>query len=217
LRLGRTQDFSVRRNLRFLLAGVLTLPGAVKCGWGFPTPQAAVTALGATPAPQNASGQSPATSQQNPPPPAQSQEQSAGNAQVQKAPKPSLPALTIPRLTRAPALDDFLSMKPEGETAQQMAKVTGFVQRNPHDGQKISEDTSAYLGYDQKNLYIVFVCFDDPKKVRARMSRREDIYDDDQVEVMLDTFHDRRRAMRFRPRRSGCNGTRSGMKHREKK
>jgi hypothetical protein len=41
------------------------------------------------------------------------------------------------------------------------------------------------------------VCFDDPTKVRARMSRREDIYDDDQVEVMLDTFHDRRRAYAF--------------------
>ena len=100
-------------------------------------------------------------------------------------------------MTRAPALDDFLSMKPEGETALQMTKVTGFVQRNPHNGEKVSEETEAYLGYDQKNLYIVFVCFDDPKKVRARMSRREDIHDDDQVEVMLDTFHDRRRAYAF--------------------
>jgi hypothetical protein len=107
------------------------------------------------------------------------------------------PALTIPRLTRAPALDDFLGMKPAGEIALQMAKVTGFVQRNPHDGETVSEDTSAYLGYDQKNLYIVFVCFDDPKKVRARMSRREDIADDDEVAVMFDTFHDRRRAYEF--------------------
>jgi hypothetical protein len=44
---------------------------------------------------------------------------------------------------------------------------------------------------------VVFVCFDDPKKVRARMSVREDIYDDDQVEIILDTFHDRRRAYAF--------------------
>src|SRR5260370_33994089 len=29
------------------------------------------------------------------------------------------------------------------------------------------------------------------------MSRREDVYDDDNVEVMLDTFHDRRRAYAF--------------------
>jgi hypothetical protein len=88
-------------------------------------------------------------------------------------------------------------MEPRGEIAEQMAKVTGFSQRNPHDGQPVSEPTDAYLGYDQKYLYVVFVCFDDPGKVRARLSRREDVYDDDQVEVILDTFHDRRRAYAF--------------------
>ena len=88
-------------------------------------------------------------------------------------------------------------MQPESDVAHEMAKVTGFTQRNPHDGEAASEPTEAYLGYDQKNLYVVFVCFDDPKKVRARMSRREDIYDDDQVEIILDTFHDRRRAYAF--------------------
>jgi hypothetical protein len=88
-------------------------------------------------------------------------------------------------------------MEPQAEIALQMAKVTGFTQRNPHDGENVSERTDAYLGYDQKNLYVVFVCFDDPRQVRARMSRREDIYDDDQVEIMLDTFHDRRRAYAF--------------------
>jgi hypothetical protein len=88
-------------------------------------------------------------------------------------------------------------MKPQGEIALAMAKVTGFTQRNPHDGESVSEPTEAYLGYDQKNLYAVFVCFDDPAKVRARMSRREDVYDDDQVEIILDTFHDRRRAYAF--------------------
>jgi hypothetical protein len=107
------------------------------------------------------------------------------------------PALTIPRLQRAPTLEEFLNMKPEGETAQQMAKVTGFTQRLPHDGEPVSEATEAYLGYDQKNLYVAFICFDDPKKVRARMSVREDIQDDDQVAVMFDTFHDRRRAYEF--------------------
>ena len=121
------------------------------------------------------------------------------NQDTQPAPKPAIdpPTLTIPRLPRAPALDDFLSMQPKGEIAQQMAKVTGFTQRDPHDGEAVSEPTDAYLGYDQKNLYAVFVCFDDPRQVRARMSRREDVYDDDEVEIMLDTFHDRRRAYAF--------------------
>jgi hypothetical protein len=88
-------------------------------------------------------------------------------------------------------------MRPEGEPASQMVKVTGFIQRNPHDGQPASQPTEAYLGYDDKNLYAVFVCFDEPGKVRARMSRREDIFSDDNVEIILDTFHDKRRAYAF--------------------
>ena len=111
------------------------------------------------------------------------------------APQPAIAQkVLIPRLTHPPALEDFLSMAPGTTTASQMVKITGFIQRNPHDGDPASKRTEAYLGYDEKNLYAVFVCFDDPAKVRARMSRREDIFDDDTVEIMLDTFHDRRRA-----------------------
>jgi len=88
-------------------------------------------------------------------------------------------------------------MEPQGDVARQMAKITGFTQRDPHDGEPVTETTDAYIGYDHKNFYAVFVCFDDPTKVRARLSRREDIFDDDQVEIILDTFHDRRRAYSF--------------------
>ena len=109
----------------------------------------------------------------------------------------SFPSVNIPRLEYAPAIEDFLNMRPEGEVALRMKKVTGFIQRNPHDGAPASQPTEAYLGYDNKNLYAVFVCFDDPGKVRARLSRREDIFDDDTVEIIVDTFHDRRRAYVF--------------------
>jgi hypothetical protein len=151
----------------------------------------------ASPPMPNGPGQAP--SQQIPSPSAQLPEPTIKNPEVRPAPRPALapPALTIPRVLGAPQLEDFLSMKPQGEIALQMAKVTGFTQRNPHDGEAVSEPTDAYLAYDQKNLYVVFVCFDDPAKVRARMSAREDVYDDDEVEVMLDTFHDRRRAYAF--------------------
>jgi len=107
------------------------------------------------------------------------------------------PAIVIPRLARGPTLDDFINMRPEGEVASRMARVSGFVQRDPHDGQPVTQRTEAYLGYDSNNLYVVFVCFDDAGKVRGRKARREDVSDDDTVEVMLDTFHDRRRAYVF--------------------
>ncbi len=179
MRSGRAWRFPFNGLLRLLLAGVLTLAWAAQRGWGAPRAQ-------------NTTGQNLHSAVAAP-------QAVTKNQEAQAAPAHALapPALTIPRLTRAPALEDFLSMKPEGEIALQMAKVTGFVQRNPHDGEKVSEETAAYLGYDQKNVYVVFVCFDDPKKVRARMSRREDIADDDEVAVMFDTFHDRRRAYEF--------------------
>ena len=107
------------------------------------------------------------------------------------------PAIVIPRLPRAPALVDFLTMEPLGEVAPHMTRVSGFVQRDPHDGAAVSQRTEAYLGYDEKSLYVVFVCFDEPGKVRAHKARREDVQDDDNVEIMLDTFRDRRRAYAF--------------------
>lgn len=106
-------------------------------------------------------------------------------------------SLVIPRLAHSPALEDFLTMKPQGDVAPNMARVTHFLQREPHDGEPVTQPTEAFLGYDEKNLYAVFVCHDDPAKVRAHETRREDFEGDDDVEIMLDTFHDRRRAYLF--------------------
>lgn len=88
-------------------------------------------------------------------------------------------------------------MKPEGDVARAMVQITGLIQREPHDGEPVTQPTEVYLGYDEKNLYAVFVCHDDPAKIRAHETRREDFFGDDQVEIMLDTFHDRRRAYVF--------------------
>jgi hypothetical protein len=89
-------------------------------------------------------------------------------------------------------------MEPAPAWQGKLAKVEGLVQRVPTDGAPISQRTEIYLGYDDKNLYAIFVCFDrEPKKIRARLSRREDVLDDDTVEIMLDTFHDHRRAYAF--------------------
>ncbi len=105
----------------------------------------------------------------------------------------SVPAsLRIPRVSRAPKIDDFL----EGGTPVGIL-VTGFRQREPGDGQTVSQPTTAFLSYDDKNLYVAFLCKDEPGKVRAHMAKREDIASDDQVGVSLDTFHDGRRHYYF--------------------
>jgi len=107
--------------------------------------------------------------------------------------------IVIPRVIDAPSIDDFRTMAPGNRIHGQMVKIEGFLQTAPSDGKPSSQQTIVYLGYDQKNLYAVFVAFDsEPAKVRGTMARRENIDDnDDWVELVLDTFHDRRRAYLF--------------------
>jgi len=49
-------------------------------------------------------------------------------------------------------------------------------------------------GYDSKFIYFAFHAYDDPSKVRATVAKRDAIFDDDVVGVILDTFNDKRRA-----------------------
>jgi hypothetical protein len=117
-------------------------------------------------------------------------------------PTPNLNAeissLNIPRLQAAPKLGDFEGMEPASDLARKMLKIDKFTQQEPRDGAPVSQPTEAYLGYTDKNFYAVFLCFDkEPKKLRARMLRRELIDDDDQVGLWLDTFHDQRHAYYF--------------------
>jgi hypothetical protein len=111
---------------------------------------------------------------------------------------PEFGTVHIPRVASPPRLEDFLTMEPAPAWKDKLARVEGLRQRVPTDGAPISQRTEVYLGYDDKNFYAIFVCFDrEPRKIRARLSRREDVLDDDTVEIMLDTFHDHRRAYAF--------------------
>ena len=103
------------------------------------------------------------------------------------------PSLTIPRVSGPPVLGRYL----DGKATPPGVKVTGFVQREPGDGAPSSVDTTAYLSYDNEHLYAVFVSKDDPAKIRANLTRREAIMGDDIVGVILDTYHDGRRAYMF--------------------
>ena len=82
--------------------------------------------------------------------------------------------LVIPYIDRAPELDDFRGMTASSEIAAMMARVEGFVQREPDNGMPASQDTTVYLAYDNRNLYAVFLAFDDePDLVRANLAPRE--------------------------------------------
>ena len=57
---------------------------------------------------------------------------------------------------------------------------------------------TAFLGYTHEYFFIAFICNDRrPGRIRAHMLARDSLSDDDNVQVMLDTFHDERRAFVF--------------------
>jgi uncharacterized protein DUF5916 len=118
------------------------------------------------------------------------------SAQVPAAPPldaAKIPLSKIPRVHRAPKLEDFLENHPrEAELT-----VTDFRQNSPGDGTPATESTTAYLSYDDKNLYAVFVCHDEAGAVRAHLSKREASDQDDGVGVLLDTYRDFHRAYYF--------------------
>ena len=83
------------------------------------------------------------------------------------------PALKIPRVSQPPKLEDFETMQPTGAAAA-LQQVTGFIQNQPSDGKPATERTEGYIGYDDTNLYIVMVCWDDLHRgVRGSLTRRE--------------------------------------------
>jgi hypothetical protein len=99
--------------------------------------------------------------------------------------------IRVPAVDRPPKLEEFLGTPIAADSA--LAQVTQFIQRQPTDGAPATQSTHVYLGHDARMQYVVWVCSDsDPHGIRAHMSHREDLGVDDFVEVLLDTFNDRR-------------------------
>ncbi|MGQ9678321.1 MAG: DUF5916 domain-containing protein [bacterium] len=81
----------------------------------------------------------------------------------------------------------------------------GFTQQRPEAGSKASENTTAYLLYDEDNLYVAFRCaVSDLSRVYDRLSE-----DGDGVRFFLDTFADQTTCYEFGV---GFNGRESGYR-----
>ncbi|MDH5706180.1 MAG: carbohydrate binding family 9 domain-containing protein, partial [Candidatus Aminicenantes bacterium] len=101
----------------------------------------------------------------------------------------------IPKLSQAPKIDGVLDNL---LWEQEALKIEDFVQYTPKENGAPSEKTVAYIGYNRKNLYIAFRSFEkDPKKIRATITNRDNIIDDDWVAVFLDAYNEKRRAFTF--------------------
>jgi len=101
----------------------------------------------------------------------------------------------IPRLTDPPKIDGILD-NPVWET--EALKIDAFVQLSPKENGVPTEKTVAYLGHDEKNLYIAFRASDSQiSKVRCSITKRDGCLEDDWVFIFIDTFNEKRRAFSF--------------------
>jgi hypothetical protein len=81
----------------------------------------------------------------------------------------------------------------------QVTPATDFRQQEPNEGVPAAERTEVRVLYDDKYLYAGIRAFDsEPDKINAReLTRDASFSNDDKIEILLDTYHDRRNAYRF--------------------
>src|SRR6266446_403565 len=99
----------------------------------------------------------------------------------------------LPVFEKPPVIDGKL----DDDVWKQAVVLKDFYQIQPGDNIAPSKPTEVMLGYDPKFLYIAFHCYDEPSKVRANIPKRDNIFDDDYVGFLFDTFNDQRKAYEF--------------------
>jgi hypothetical protein len=78
--------------------------------------------------------------------------------------------------------------------------ASSFIQQEPNEGQPATERTEAWVMFDARHVYVAFRCFDShPERMVVNEMRRDsfNVYNNDHVTVVLDTFYDRRSGVFF--------------------
>jgi hypothetical protein len=104
--------------------------------------------------------------------------------------------IEVNRANRAPAIDGDLG----DEEWAVAAVVDAFTQQEPSDGEPATERTEVRVMYDSERLYIAVRAFDsNPAGVIATEMRRDSprLFDEDNFQVILDTFRDSRSGYMF--------------------
>ena len=99
----------------------------------------------------------------------------------------------MPLFAKPPLIDGKL----DDDVWKNAAVLKDFYQVQPGDNIAPSKPTEVMLGYDARFIYVAFHCYDEPDKVRANIPKRDDIFNDDYVGILFDTFNDKRKAYEF--------------------
>lgn len=81
-----------------------------------------------------------------------------------------------------------------------------YLQFEPDVSTPPSQQTKMKITYDEKNLYVAFLCLEtDPSKIEKRLGRRDD-FPGDWVEINIDSYNDDRTGFSFTASVSGVKG-----------
>jgi hypothetical protein len=107
------------------------------------------------------------------------------------------------RLTEPLIIDGLL----QDEIYSQVPAIGDFVQQEPHEGEPATERTELWIFFDATNIYFAVRCLDDqPDRVIANEMRRDsnNIFQNDNVQLVIDTFYDRRSGVLFQTNALGA-------------
>lgn len=98
------------------------------------------------------------------------------------------------RITDPPTIDGYVNE----EVWNEAFAVDSFFQREPFLGQPVSKKTIFYTCYDADNIYFAVKCWDDPGKITAKeMARDVSLGKDDRIQIIIDTYLDKRNGYWF--------------------
>jgi hypothetical protein len=101
--------------------------------------------------------------------------------------------VAIPKVESSIEIDGVLSEP----VWQQAARLTGFSLYTPVDNRPAPDSTDVLVWYSSDAIYFGIRAYAQPGTVAATLADRDRISADDNVEIHLDTFHERNRAFVF--------------------
>jgi hypothetical protein len=109
-------------------------------------------------------------------------------------------SLNAVRTATPPVIDGFGN----DEVWKHANTATGFVQREPMEGEPATQRTEVKVLFDDNNMYIFAMMYDtSPDSIVRRLARRDDEVESDYISFRIDSYHDKQTAFEFTVNASG--------------
>ena len=108
----------------------------------------------------------------------------------------------IPRLEAEVVIDGDLS----DSVWARAARLTGFSQYSPNDGVPAADSTQVLVWYSATAIYFGIRAFEQHGRPTVTLASRDQIFGDDNVQILLGTFHDTKQVLMFAVNPLGVQG-----------